>query len=64
MAALMVAGAARWVVVARETNKERSMTSQHEEAGASAITVGDLVKASRTRVAAVLLKAVAQASPR
>ena len=50
--------------MARETNEERPMTSQHEEAGASAITVGDLVKASRTRVAAVLLKAVAQASPR
>ena len=50
--------------MARETNEERPMTSQHEEAGASAITGGDLAKASRTRVAAVWLKAVAPASPR
>lgn len=50
MVALLIAGITLWAVGSRETNKERSMTSQREEAGASAITVGDLAKVSRTKV--------------
>lgn len=54
MAALMIAGVTLRVVVSRETKretkKERSMTSQRAEAAASAITVGDLTKVSRTKV--------------
>ena len=50
MVALMIAGVTLLIVVLQETNKERSMTSQREEARASAITVGELAKVSRTRV--------------
>ena len=50
MVALMIAGVTLWVVVSQETNKERSMTSQREEARASAITADELAKVSRTRV--------------
>lgn len=49
IATLMIAGVTLWVVVRRETNKERSMISQREEAGASAINVDDLAKVARTR---------------
>jgi hypothetical protein len=48
--ALMVAGVTLWVVLSSETNKERSMTSQRNEAVTSAITADDLVKVSRTKV--------------
>lgn len=50
MAALIIVGVALGAVVSRETNKERSVTSQREKTGASAITADDLVKVSRTRV--------------
>ena len=49
MVALMIAGVTLLIVVLQETNRERSMTSQREEARASAITVGELAKVSRTR---------------
>jgi len=50
LVALMIAGVTLWVVVSQETNKERSMTSQREEARASAVTTAELAKVSRTRV--------------
>jgi hypothetical protein len=46
----MVAGVTLWVVLSSETNKERSMTSQRNEAVTSAITADDLAKVSRTKV--------------
>jgi hypothetical protein len=50
MVALIIAAVTLRVVVSRETNKESSMTSQREDALASAVTVDDLTKVSRTKV--------------
>jgi hypothetical protein len=46
--ALMITGATLWVLVSRETTKERSMTSLGSMA--SGITADDLAKVSRTKV--------------